>query len=48
MDKVKRLSKFNEIKEDEPMWMIESYTDLGESNPTKIVHESDVEEDNKQ
>ena len=30
------------------MWMIGAYTDLGESNPTKIVHESDVEEDNEQ
>lgn len=29
------------------MWMIESCTDLGESNPTKIVHGNDIEEDNK-
>ena len=30
------------------MWMIGACPDLGGLNSTKIVHESDVEEDNKQ
>ena len=30
------------------MWMIDACPDLDRLNSTKIVHESDVEEDNKQ